>query len=60
MSYAVAVDDEFERPASEYDESGVDVSLIRWFLSLTPKERLEFLESRMADIMEIRERNATR
>jgi hypothetical protein len=27
-----------------YDESGVDVTLIRWCLSLTPAERLEWLQ----------------
>jgi len=27
-----------------YDSSGVDVSLIRWSLSLTPEERLEMLD----------------
>jgi hypothetical protein len=49
---------EFEAPAPEYDSSGVDVSLIRWRLSLTPAERLEVLEDRVNDILSIRERNA--
>lgn len=49
---------EFEAPAPEYDSSGVDVSLIRWMLSLKPAERLEFLEDRVNDILAIRERNA--
>lgn len=30
---------------SAYDEDGVDVSLIRWMLSLTPTERLQALQS---------------
>ena len=28
----------------EQDEAGVDVSLIRWMLSLTPRQRLEHLQ----------------
>jgi hypothetical protein len=35
----------------------VDLSLIRWMLSLTPLERLEFLEDRIADISTIRAGN---
>jgi len=42
---------------SEYGEDGVDVTLIRWMLSLTPAERLEFLEDRMNSILEIQELN---
>jgi hypothetical protein len=34
-----------QEPPAEYDESGVDVSLIGWMLSLTPAERLEVLEA---------------
>jgi len=46
--------------SGEYSESGVDLGLIRWMLSLTPLERLQFLEERINDILEIRERNAAR
>ncbi len=45
-------------PAPDYSEDGVDVSLIRWMLSLTPAERLEFLEQHINDILAIRELNA--
>lgn len=45
-------------PLPEYSE-GVDLSLIRWTLSLTPAERLEFLEERIAEIAAIRHLNAT-
>lgn len=45
-------------PAPEYSESGVDLSLIRWTLSLTPAERLEFLDDRISDILAIRALNA--
>ena len=44
----------------DYSESGVDLSLIRWMLSLSPLERLQFLEERINDVREIRERNAGR
>jgi hypothetical protein len=45
-------------PLPDYSEDGVDLSLIRWMLSLTPRERLEFLEDRINDILVIRELNA--
>jgi hypothetical protein len=47
-------------PAPDYSEDGVDLSLIRWTLSLTPAERLHFLDERIADIQAIRELNARR
>lgn len=43
----------------EYSEDGIDVSLIRWTLSLTPLARLEFLEERINEIQYLRELNAT-
>jgi len=36
---------EQEAPAPEYSEDGVDLSLIRWMLSLTPAERLDVLQN---------------
>jgi hypothetical protein len=45
-------------PLPDYSEDGVDLSLIRWTLSLTPLERLQFLEDRINGIMAIRELNA--
>ena len=47
-------------PLPDYSEDGVDLSLIRWSLSLTPLERLQFLEDRINEILAIRELNATR
>jgi hypothetical protein len=35
----------------------VDLTLIRWMLSLTPAERLAILEDRINDIIAIRELN---
>jgi hypothetical protein len=43
---------------TDYSPDGVDLTLIRWMLSLTPAERLEFLEQRVNDIISIRELNA--
>ena len=40
-----------------HSEDGVDLTLIRWMLSLTPAERLEVLQSAVDSILEIRERN---
>jgi hypothetical protein len=37
---------------------GVDVSLIRWFLSLTPAERLDFLQRHVNAIIAVRALNA--
>jgi hypothetical protein len=47
-------------PASltDYSPDGVDLTLIRWMLSLTPAQRLEYLEERVNDIITIRELNA--
>lgn len=44
----------------EYGEDGVDVTLIGWMLSLTPAQRLEFLQERIDEILEIRRLNARR
>lgn len=45
---------------TDYSPDGVDLTLIRWMLSLTPAQRLEFLEDRINDIISIQERNAGR
>jgi hypothetical protein len=42
----------------DYSPDGVDLSLIRWFVGLTPAERLAFLEDRIADVLRIRALNA--
>jgi len=36
---------------------GVDVTLIRWFLTLTPAERLSALEEHLDDLEQIRKLN---
>jgi hypothetical protein len=47
-----------QTPLPEYSEDGIDLTLIRWMLSLTPAERLDFLEQQINCILEIRELNA--
>ena len=47
-------------PEPEYNEDGVDLSLIRLMLSLSPAERLQVLEQHVSDILTIWELNAHR
>jgi hypothetical protein len=42
---------------TDYSPDGVDLTLIRWFLSLIPAQRLECHERQMEDILAIRELN---
>jgi hypothetical protein len=49
-----------QTPLTDYSEDGVDLTLIRWFLSLTPAERLQFNQEQVDDIARIRELNASR
>ncbi len=39
---------------SNYSEDGVDLTLIRWMLSLTPAERLEVLEASVRSLLRLR------
>jgi hypothetical protein len=43
---------------TDYSEDGVDLTLIRWFLSLTPAERLDVLQRHVNAILAIWELNA--
>jgi hypothetical protein len=43
---------------SEYSADGIDLTLIRWMLSLTPAERLVVLQRFVNSVEEIRARNA--
>jgi hypothetical protein len=45
-------------PLPDYSEDGVDLSLIRWFLSLTAAERLQFAQRHINGVLAIRELNA--
>lgn len=46
-----------EQIAQPYSPDGVDLTLVRWMLSLTPAERLEVLEDCVNFVMEARARN---
>jgi hypothetical protein len=46
-----------KQPLPEYSEDGVDLTLIRWMLSLTPAERLDFLQKQINRVLAIRELN---
>jgi hypothetical protein len=39
---------------SSYSEDGVDLTLIRWMLSLTPTERLKVLQQNIRSVMRLR------
>jgi hypothetical protein len=41
-----------------YSEDGVDLTLIRWMLSLTPAERLEVLQQYVDSVLTIRAWNS--
>lgn len=53
-------DEQPAAPEPEYNEDGVDLSLIRLMLALTPAERLRVLEQHLSDILTIWELNAHR
>jgi hypothetical protein len=46
-------------PFTDYDESGVDVTLIRWMLSLKPLERLRVAQQFANFVSKARELNGT-
>ena len=46
-----------ETKAEAVGGDGVDTSLIRWMLSLTPAERLDVLDRHVADVQRLREVN---
>jgi hypothetical protein len=48
------------QPQTDYSEDGVDLTLIRWMLSLTPAERLQVLQRQVDAILAVRRLNAGR
>jgi hypothetical protein len=42
---------------TDYSEDGVDLTLIRWFLTLTPAERLNYLQRQANAIRKVWELN---
>jgi hypothetical protein len=51
---------ESQRPSLHTEKalSGVDITLIRWFLSLTPAERLDYLQRHTDAVLAMRALNA--
>ena len=49
-----------EDPITDYSEDGVDLTLIRCMLALTPAERLQVLQTHLNRILAIRELNAAK
>jgi hypothetical protein len=47
-----------EGPLTDYSPDGVDLTLIRWMLSLTPAERLKLFQQYVNKIIALRELNA--
>lgn len=47
--------DQASRPSHSYAESGVDRSLIRWMLSLTPTERLMAIQQQVNAVHAMKE-----
>ena len=47
-----------QKAETDYGEDGVDLTLIRWMLSLTPAERLQVLQRQVNAILAIRRLNA--
>lgn len=45
-------------PQPGQGDEGVDLTLIRWFLSLSPAERLAYLQRHVAGVLRVRELNA--
>jgi hypothetical protein len=43
-----------------YSEDGIDLTLVRWMLSLTPEERLDLLQDNLNAVLEIHELNGIR
>lgn len=43
-----------ESASQTHSDDGVDLTLIRWMLSLTPAERLEVLQSNVSSILRLR------
>jgi hypothetical protein len=47
----------FDASEHAYDENGVDLTLIRWMLSLTPLQRIEHIQQAADSLQELRSLN---
>jgi hypothetical protein len=50
------LESESARQTDTHSEDGVDLTLIRWMLSLTPAERLDVLQRNVSSILSVREK----
>ena len=57
MAPPLIVEEDF--PPGTESADGVDLTLIQWFLTLTPFERLEYLEDWVAGITELQNGRVT-
>ena len=57
MQHEAQMDPPPEAAEYPYDSSGVDVTLIRWMLDMTPAERLQVLQSFVDAIWKARAAN---
>lgn len=57
MEPALEPDEQCAPDEPAYSPEGVDLTLIRWMLSLTPAERLDVLEDFVGFVAEVRARN---
>lgn len=53
-------DSEKGQVVSDYSADGVDRTLIRWMLSLTPAERLRVVQDQVNAVQQMRARNLSR
>jgi hypothetical protein len=53
-------DDRPQEPLPAFSPDGVDLTLIRWMLGLTPAQRLRVLQQYVTSILRIRDANARR
>jgi len=51
-------DEQSSSEQAAHSEDGVDVTLIRWMLSLTPAERLDTLQQFVDSVLEARAANS--
>ena len=55
MTYNTGMNDgDSARETNTFSDDGVDLTMIRWLLSLTPAERLDVLQSNMRSLEALR------
>ena len=53
----MAEDEKTEAEQPTHSEDGVDLTLIRWMLSMTPVERLQVLQQHIDSVLKVRAAN---